>query len=101
DATSLDRVRHRYQMVNIKLDKTGGLTGALELAREARALGLGVMTGCNLGTSLAMAPAFLIGQVSDFVDIDGPTMLTRDREHGLAYDLRSGSVGVPDPRLWG
>ena len=101
DLSSLDRVKDRYQIVNIKLDKTGGFTDALLLAREARKLGLGVMTGCNLGTSLAMAPAFLIGQLSDFVDIDAPTLLARDREHGLEYELRTGEVHPPSPLLSG
>jgi L-Ala-D/L-Glu epimerase len=98
---SLERVIPRYQFVNIKLDKTGGLTEALMLAREARRRGLGVMTGCNVGTSLAMAPAFLVGQLSSFVDIDGPTMLVRDRSPGLTYDLRQGRVGPPPSALWG
>jgi L-Ala-D/L-Glu epimerase len=101
DLASLERVKTRYQYINIKLDKTGGLTEALMLAREAKRLGLGVMTGCNVGTSLAMAPAFLVGQLSSFVDIDGASMLVRDRENGLRYDLGHGRVEPPSPVLWG
>jgi L-alanine-DL-glutamate epimerase-like enolase superfamily enzyme len=101
DASSLPLVAKRYQMANVKLDKTGGFSEALLLAREARRRGLGLMTGCNVGTSLAMAPAFLLGTLSDFVDIDGASMLTRDREPGIRYDLARGRVQPPDANVWG
>jgi L-alanine-DL-glutamate epimerase-like enolase superfamily enzyme len=101
DLSSLPRIVGRYQMVNVKLDKTGGFTEALQLVKEARRLGLGVMTGCNVGTSLAMAPAFLIGTLSDFVDIDGASMLVDDRQPGLTYDLQHGTVEAPSAALWG
>ena len=88
----------RFQVVNIKLDKCGGLTEGLLMAAEARRLGLGVMVGNMIGTSLAMAPAFVLGQLCDIVDLDGPTFLARDREPGVAYvdgDVWAG------PQVWG
>ena len=89
----------RYACVNIKLDKTGGLTEALALDCEARACGLEVMAGCMVATSLAMAPALLIAQGAAFVDLDGPLLLTRDREPGLVFQ---GSMIEPPVReLWG
>ncbi|HUO12079.1 MAG TPA: dipeptide epimerase, partial [Caulobacteraceae bacterium] len=75
----------RYDVVNIKLDKCGGLTSGLAMAREARRLGLKVMVGCMSGTSLAMAPAFVLGQTCDLVDLDGPMFLERDRETPAVY----------------
>ena len=75
----------RFDMVNIKLDKCGGLTEGLAIAREARKLGLGVMVGNMMGTSLSMAPSYLLGQLCDVVDLDGPTFLAQDREPGVAY----------------
>ena len=86
--------------MNIKLDKTGGLTEALATAAEARrALGLKIMVGCMVATSLAMAPALLLAQDADWVDLDGPLLLARDREPGLAYE---GSMVPPSPpELWG
>lgn len=89
----------RYQMINIKLDKTGGLTEALALAAGARRLGLELMVGNMLGTSLAMAPAFIVGQLCRFVDLDGPTILARDREHPMSH--AGGTVTAPSPDLWG
>ncbi len=89
----------RYDMINIKLDKTGGLTEALALADEAAAAGLGLMVGCMVGTSLAMAPAHLVAQRAELVDIDGPLLLARDREPGLTYD--GALVQPPSPALWG
>ena len=95
----LDALAGRYDAVNIKLDKAGGLTAALLLRERARALGFRVMVGCMVGTSLAMAPAVLLAQGADFVDLDGPLLLARDRAPGLAY---SGSVvSPPEPALWG
>ena len=89
----------RYGAVNIKLDKTGGLTEALALAAEARALGLRIMVGCMVATSLAMAPALFLAQGADFVDLDGPLLLAKDREPGLNY---AGSlVEPPEAELWG
>lgn len=76
----------RYQAVNIKLDKTGGLTRALALTRQVRALGLEVMVGCMVATSLAMAPALLLANGARYVDLDGPLLLARDRRPGLAYN---------------
>jgi L-alanine-DL-glutamate epimerase-like enolase superfamily enzyme len=95
----LAALRDRYDAVNIKLDKTGGLTAALAMRDEARRLGFGVMVGCMVGTSLAMAPALLLAQDSDFVDLDGPLLLARDREPGLSY--RGSVVSPPRPELWG
>ncbi|MER9055414.1 N-acetyl-D-Glu racemase DgcA [Mesorhizobium sp. M0910] len=88
-----------YDAINIKLDKSGGLTGALVLRDRARELGLGVMVGCMVGTSLAMAPAVLLAQDADFVDLDGPLLLARDRVPGLVY--RGSLVSPPEPALWG
>lgn len=89
----------RYACVNIKLDKTGGLTEALALRVEARALGLEIMAGCMVATSLAMAPALLIAQAAAFVDLDGPLLLARDREPGLTF---VGSMIEPyGPEVWG
>ena len=97
--TDLDALVGRYDVVNIKLDKTGGLTEALALRRAARAAGLGVMVGCMVATSLAIAPAVLVAQDADFVDLDGPLLLRRDRAHGLRY--AGSTVHPPEPALWG
>ena len=86
DRAGLAAVKDLYQIVNVKLDKTGGLTEALALARDARALGLQVMVGCMAGTSLAMAPGMVVGQLAEFVDLDGPLLHAKDREHGIEYD---------------
>lgn len=99
DRNSLDGLVGRYDFVNIKLDKTGGLTEALELAAAAKAKGFGVMVGCNIGTSLAMAPAMLVAQLAAFVDLDGPLLLAKDRTPGLHYD--GSSIAPPTPELWG
>ena len=88
----------RFQVVNIKLDKCGGLTEALLMAEEARRLGLGVMVGNMVGTSHAMAPAFILGQLCDFVDLDGPTFLKEDRIPGVEY--KDGRIWCPD-EVWG
>ncbi|HQR49190.1 MAG TPA: enolase C-terminal domain-like protein, partial [Steroidobacteraceae bacterium] len=98
-AAELDLAARRYQMINIKLDKTGGLTHALELARAARARGLGLMVGSMGGTSLAMAPSFVLGCLTDFADIDGPLLLKRDRLPGMRYS--AGKVSVFGPEVWG
>jgi L-alanine-DL-glutamate epimerase-like enolase superfamily enzyme len=98
-ADDLDRLVGRYNAVNIKLDKTGGLTEALVLTKTAEACGLTVMVGCMVGTSLAMAPAFLLAQRAAFVDLDGPLLLARDREPGLIYE--GSRVMPPAAALWG
>jgi L-Ala-D/L-Glu epimerase len=95
----LDRASRRYQFINIKLDKTGGLTHALELVGASRARGLGVMVGCMGGSSLAVAPAFVLGCLSDLVDIDGPLLLKSDRIPGLSYD--GGRVVPFGADVWG
>lgn len=98
-AADVAALAERYDAVNIKLDKAGGVTEALAIAAAARAHGLKVMVGCMLGSSLAMAPAILVAQGADFVDLDGPLLLARDRTPGLAYE---GSVVHPaTPALWG
>ncbi|ASY63182.1 Muconate cycloisomerase [Sinorhizobium sojae CCBAU 05684] len=89
----------RYDAVNIKLDKTGGLTEALRMRRAAEALGLKIMVGCMVGSSLAMAPAVLLGQGADFVDLDGPLLLAQDRDASLRYE--ASLVFPPEPSLWG
>ena len=89
----------RYDAINIKLDKAGGLTEALALRAAARAHGLKVMVGCMVGTSLAMAPAVLLAQDADFVDLDGPLLLAEDRVPGLHYD--GSDVYPPEAALWG
>ena len=99
DRKSLDSLRGRYDAVNIKLDKTGGLTEALAMADAAKALGFEVMVGCMVATSLAMAPAMLLTAQARFIDLDGPLLLARDREHGLRYD--GSLVHPPDAALWG
>jgi len=96
---SLDHVAGLYQFVNIKLDKTGGLTEALRLARAARERGLGVMVGCMTGTSLATAPALLVASLADYVDLDGPLLLAMDRNPPVHY--AKGVVSPAPPALWG
>ena len=98
-ADDLDKLTGLYDAINIKLDKTGGLTAALQLRDSARELGFGIMVGCMVGTSLAMAPAILLAQEADYVDLDGPLLLARDRHPALSY---SGSlVSPPLSALWG
>ena len=99
DRSSLAALASRYDAVNIKLDKTGGLTEALATAAAARQLGLKIMVGCMVATSLAMAPALLVAQGADWVDLDGPLLLARDRIPGLTYAF--GEVLPPPPELWG
>jgi L-alanine-DL-glutamate epimerase-like enolase superfamily enzyme len=95
----LERLRPLYDAINIKLDKTGGLTEALMLRDRARELGFGLMVGCMVGTSLGMAPAVLLAQDAEFVDLDGPLLLARDREPGLRYE--GSLVHPPETALWG
>ncbi|SIT86995.1 L-alanine-DL-glutamate epimerase [Pontibaca methylaminivorans] len=99
DRASLAALAGKYDMVNIKLDKAGGLTEALALRDAARAAGFGVMVGCMVATSLAMAPAVLVAQGADVVDLDGPLLLAQDRADGLTYDARG--VHPPVRALWG
>jgi len=99
DSSELAQAAKRYQMINIKLDKTGGLTEALNLARQAKESGLGLMVGNMLGTSLAMAPGFVIAQHCKFVDLDGALFLQNDRQS--AMDYTDGLISVPSPTLWG
>jgi L-alanine-DL-glutamate epimerase-like enolase superfamily enzyme len=96
---SLPELAGKYDAVNIKLDKAGGLTEALAMVAAAENMGLAIMAGCMVATSLAMAPAILVAQSARYVDLDGPLLLARDREPGLRY---SGSlVYPPEPALWG
>lgn len=99
DRASLEGLRDRYDAINIKLDKTGGLTEALAMAEAARALGFGLMVGCMVATSLAMAPAMMIAQGARVVDLDGPLLLAKDRDNGLRYE--GSTVYPPDAGLWG
>ena len=99
DRKGLAMLRARYDAINIKLDKTGGLTEALALADAAEQLGFSLMVGCMVASSLAMAPAMLLTPRARFVDLDGPLLLARDREHGLRYD--GSVVHPPDATLWG
>ncbi|KAA3450013.1 dipeptide epimerase [Mesorhizobium sp. SARCC-RB16n] len=99
EASNLEALVGLYDAVNIKLDKSGGLTAALTLRALARELGFGVMVGCMVGTSLAMAPAILLAQGADFVDLDGPLLLARDRVPGLVYE--GSLVSPPERALWG
>ena len=99
DVTSLDELIGKYDAINIKLDKTGGLTGAIALAKAAQARDLKIMVGCMLATSLAMAPAFLLSPMADVIDLDGPLLLKHDRDPGIRFD---GSLMYPPPSaLWG
>ncbi len=96
---TLPQLVGKYDAVNIKLDKTGGLTGALALAEAAAAQNFAIMIGCMVATSLAMAPALLVAQRARWVDLDGPLLLARDREHGLHFE--GSLVQPPRPELWG
>jgi L-Ala-D/L-Glu epimerase len=96
---TLADVATRYSAINIKLDKTGGLTEAMEMVKAAQALNLDIMVGCMVGTSLAMAPAMLISGAAKFVDLDGPLLLARDREPGLRFE--GSTVYASLPALWG
>lgn len=99
DRKSLPALKGRYDMVNIKLDKTGGLTEALELKKQAISEGYDIMVGCMVGTSLAMAPATLLAQGAAVTDLDGPLLLAKDREPSLKFD--EDGVHPPLPELWG
>lgn len=97
--TDLTALTDRYTVLNVKLDKTGGLTRAISLVGEASALGFEIMIGCMVATSLSMAPALLLAQTAQFVDLDGPLLLERDREPGLVFG--SCTVGFPSGAFWG
>jgi len=99
DRTSLANLVGRYQVVNVKLDKTGGITEALALTREAKKLGFDIMVGCMIGTSLAIAPALLLAQMARWIDLDSPLLLTKDRNHGLVY--KDSLISPSSPALWG
>ena len=99
DRATLEALQGKYDVVNIKLDKTGGLTEALALRDAALAQGFEVMVGCMVGTSLAMAPAILVAQGAAIVDLDGPLLLAEDREHALFHDAEGLHPSVPE--LWG
>ncbi|MCB2116027.1 MAG: dipeptide epimerase [Rhodobacteraceae bacterium] len=99
DRESLPALKGKYDVVNIKLDKTGGLTEALALRHAAREAGYGIMIGCMVGTSLAMAPAVLVAQGADIADLDGPLLLAEDRPHPLRYSAEG--AHPPEPELWG
>ncbi len=99
DRATLPALRGKYDRVNIKLDKTGGLTEALALKREAEAMGFSIMVGCMIGSSLAMAPAVLVAQGAAVTDLDGPLLLAEDRMPAMVYDARG--VHPAPPELWG
>jgi len=99
DLGSLASLRGKYDAVNIKLDKTGGLTRALAMAHEAKRQDFKIMVGCMLATSLAMAPAFLVAQLADYVDLDGPLLLAKDRTPAISY--LQGQMQAPPAELWG
>lgn len=99
DRSSLPGLRGKYDVVNIKLDKAGGLTEALALRDEAQQMGFGIMVGCMVGSSLAMAPATLLAQGALQTDLDGPLLLAQDRDHPLVYD--EAGIHPPTSALWG
>jgi L-Ala-D/L-Glu epimerase len=98
-SADLPRLKSRYEMINVKLDKTGGLTEALLLCEKARKNGFKLLIGCMVGTSLSMAPARVLATRADYVDLDGPLLVARDCTNGLRYD--QGKVGMPSRELWG
>jgi L-alanine-DL-glutamate epimerase-like enolase superfamily enzyme len=97
--TDLPRLENRYEVINVKLDKTGGLTEALRLCERARERGFRLLIGCMVCTSLGIAPVRLLASAAEYVDLDGPLLLARDRDHGLTY--RNGKIGMPPRELWG
>ncbi|ATA23123.1 dipeptide epimerase [Brenneria goodwinii] len=99
DSHSLAAIAGRYDMINIKLDKSGGLTEALRLRASALAQGMQIMVGCMVSTSLSMAPAFIVAQGAQVVDLDGPLLLQRDRPNGLRYD--GSQIHASESALWG
>jgi L-alanine-DL-glutamate epimerase-like enolase superfamily enzyme len=99
ELTTMNTLKGRYDAVNIKLDKAGGLTEALAMVAEAKRLEFQIMIGCMVATSLAMAPAFLVAQHAQFVDLDGPLLLAEDRPHG--FQFTGSTMHPPSPALWG
>ena len=99
DSSSLKKLKGKYEVVNIKLDKAGGLTEAIQMCAIAETLDFEVMVGCMLGTSLAIAPAFTIGQKARFVDLDGPMLLKEDREPSIK--IIGNKIYPPTRNLWG
>jgi L-Ala-D/L-Glu epimerase / N-acetyl-D-glutamate racemase len=97
--SDLSSLRNRYEMVNVKLDKTGGLTEALLLTKRARESGFKLLIGCMACTSLGIAPARLLASAADWIDLDGALLLAHDRDHGLGYE--NGRIGLPSRHLWG
>jgi L-alanine-DL-glutamate epimerase-like enolase superfamily enzyme len=95
----LPRLKDRYEAINIKLDKTGGLTEALQLYQRARENKFEILIGCMVCTSLSIAPARLLASIAEWVDLDGPLLLARDRHHALRY--QNGKIGMPGRELWG
>jgi L-alanine-DL-glutamate epimerase-like enolase superfamily enzyme len=98
-SADLPRLTNRYEVLNVKLDKTGGLTEALLLTKRAREAGFKLLMGCMLCTSLGIAPARLLASATDYVDLDGPLLLAGDRHYGLSY--KDGKIGLPSQELWG
>src|SRR6195256_199410 len=98
-SADLPRLANRYEVLNVKLDKTGGLTEALRLSQRARESGFKLLIGCMVCTSLGIAPARVLASNADYVDLDGPLLLARDRDHGLGY--HDGKIGIPSRELWG
>lgn len=96
--TDLPRLKNRYEVINVKLDKTGGLTEALRLCQQARESGFKLLIGCMVGTSLSMAPARLLASTAEWVDLDGPLLLARDRDDAIPYE---NGIGIPPRELWG
>jgi L-alanine-DL-glutamate epimerase-like enolase superfamily enzyme len=95
----LQRLKNRYEAINVKLDKTGGLTEAVHLCQRARESGFQILIGCMLCTSLSVAPACVLSIYAKWLDLDGPLLLARDRDYGLEY--RNGRIGTPSRELWG
>ena len=100
DSNEYAQNANRYDVINIKLDKCGGLTDALKIVRLAQRDGKGLMIGNMTGSSLGMAPSYMVGQFCEFIDLDGPLFLKQDVEHGLKY-AEGGIVSTPKPELWG
>jgi len=98
-SADIEHLVKRYDAVNVKIDKAGGLTEGIKMVRAARASGMGVMIGCMVAGSLSMAPAMLLGTLADVVDLDGPLWLSEDVEHGLQY--KDGFIAAPSRKLWG
>lgn len=98
-SADLPRLTNRYEILNVKLDKTGGLTEAIILTERARESGFKLLIGCMVCTSLGIAPARLLASNADYIDLDGPLLLAGDRHHGVPYD--NGRIGIPPRELWG